>query len=233
MRLIDLTPLHEIDFSSQGAFDRYNKQHKLRPDTKVVVAGRVTTAGRASQNSPSPVKGTSVFGSDKEKAVNKEKYPVGTKFFKPNGNQNIEVVRVEGDKIFVVSDIMPGKEWQWREDSIDDDIKNQKLQVKSTNNKISGDDKNEPKRVSLSDELDNIKDLTDKNDHNGAVMALAKMTGDKSYIEQMQKIQRYHELKGHMPQSLIKYRTAIMKNLLAQVQKKYGNKFAKQVNNAF
>jgi len=94
-------------------------------------------------------------------------------------------------------------------------------------------DKKEPKRVSLSDELDNIKDLTNKNDHNGAVMALAKMTGDKSYIEQMQKIQKYHELKGHMPQSLIKYRTAIMKNLLAQVQKKYGDKFAKQVNNAF
>jgi hypothetical protein len=158
MKLVDLIPLHEIDFPNQRAFDQYNKVHKLRPDTKVVVAGRVTTAGRASQNSPTPVKGTSIFGND---------------------------------------------------------------------------DKNEPKRVSLSDELDNIKDLTDKNDHNGAVMALAKMTGDKSYIEQMQKIQRYHELKGHMPQSLIKYRTAIMKNLLAQVQKKYGNKFAKQVNNAF
>jgi hypothetical protein len=132
MRLINLIPLQEIDFPNQRAFDSYNKVHKLRPDTKVVVAGRVTTAGRASQNSPSPVKGTSVFGGDdKEKAVNKEKYPVGTKFFKPNGNQNIEVVRVEGDKIFVVSDIMPGKEWQWREDGIDDDIKNQKLQVKS------------------------------------------------------------------------------------------------------
>jgi hypothetical protein len=132
MKLINLIPLQEIDFPNQRAFDSYNKIHKLRPDTKVVVAGRVTTAGRASQNSPSPVKGTSVFGGDdKEKAVNKEKYPVGTKFFKPNGNQNIEVVRVEGDKIFVVSDIMPGKEWQWREDGIDDDIKNQKLQVKS------------------------------------------------------------------------------------------------------
>ena len=62
MRLINLIPLQEIDFPSQGAFDRYNKQHKLRPDTKVVVAGRVTTAGRASQNSPTSAKGTSVFG---------------------------------------------------------------------------------------------------------------------------------------------------------------------------
>lgn len=171
MRLIDLTPLHEIDFPSQGAFDRYNKQHKLRPDTKVVVAGRVTTAGRASQAG-----GTSVFGND-------------------------DKLKKYGDNAF--------------------------------NQMMADKDKKEPNRVSLSDELDNIKDLTDKNDHNGAVMALAKMTGDKSYIEQMQKIQRYHELKGHMPQSLIKYRTAIMKNLLAQVQKKYGDKFAKQVNNAF
>ena len=171
MRLIDLTPLHEIDFPSQGAFDRYNKQHKLRPDTKVVVAGRVTTAGRASQAG-----GTSVFGND-------------------------DKLKKYGDNAF--------------------------------NQMMADKDKKEPNRVSLSDELDNIKNLTDKNDHNGAVMALAKMTGDKSYIEQMQKIQRYHELKGHMPQSLIKYRTAIMKNLLAQVQKKYGDKFAKQVNNAF
>jgi len=151
MRLINLIPLQEIDFPSQGAFDRYNKQHKLRPDTKVVVAGRVTTAGRASQNSPTTVKGTSVFG----------------------GNNKLEPI------------------------------------------------------------IKHIADLTDENDHNGAVMALAKLTGDKSYIEQIQKIQRYQELKGHMPQSLIKYRTAIMNNLLTQVQSKYGNKVAQQLHNAF
>ena len=171
MRLVDLMPLQEIDFPNQRAFDQYNKIHKLRPDTEVTVAGRKTTAGRASK-----VGGTSVFGND-------------------------DKLKKYGDNAF--------------------------------NQMMHNLDKKEPKRVSLSDELDNIKDLTNKNDHNGAVMALAKMTGDKSYIEQMQKIQKYHELKGHMPQSLIKYRTAIMKNLLAQVQKKYGDKFAKQVNNAF
>jgi len=69
MRLINLIPLQEIDFPSQGAFDTYSKQHKLRPDTKVKIAGKTTTAGRASQNSPTTVKGTSVFGGDnKEKA---------------------------------------------------------------------------------------------------------------------------------------------------------------------
>ena len=61
MRLINLIPLHEIDFRNQAAFDAYNKQHKLRPDTKVNIAGKNTTAGQAAQSS-TPVKGTSVFG---------------------------------------------------------------------------------------------------------------------------------------------------------------------------
>lgn len=66
MRLVNLMPLNEIDFPNQRAFDDYNKIHKLRPDTKVTVAGRVTTAGRAAQNSK-PVKGTSIFSKDAEK----------------------------------------------------------------------------------------------------------------------------------------------------------------------
>ena len=61
MKLINLIPLKEIDFSSQGAFDTYSKAHKLRPDTKVKIAGKTTTAGQASK-----VKGTSVFGGDKK-----------------------------------------------------------------------------------------------------------------------------------------------------------------------
>ena len=61
MKLVNLMSLNEIDFPNQKSFDDYNKIHKLRPDTKVVVAGRVTTAGRASLNSK-PVQGTTVFG---------------------------------------------------------------------------------------------------------------------------------------------------------------------------
>ncbi len=66
MKLVDLMPLQEIDFPNQRAFDQYNKVHKLRPDTKVTVAGRVTTAGRASLDSKN-VKGTSIFSNDAEK----------------------------------------------------------------------------------------------------------------------------------------------------------------------
>ena len=81
--------------------------------------------------------------------------------------------------------------------------------------------------------IKDIADLTDNNDHNGAVMALAKMMGDKSSTAEMEKIQKYHNLKGHMPQSLIKYRSSILNNLLVQAKKKYGNKFAKQLQNSF
>jgi hypothetical protein len=61
MKLVDLIPLQEIDFASQKAFDAYSKNHKLRPTTKVKIAGKATTAGQASK-----VKGTSVFGGDKK-----------------------------------------------------------------------------------------------------------------------------------------------------------------------
>jgi hypothetical protein len=63
MKLINLIPLKEIDFRNQDQFDDYNKKHKLRPDTKVTIDGKPTTAGQAAKNSE-PAKGTSVFGKD-------------------------------------------------------------------------------------------------------------------------------------------------------------------------
>ena len=74
MKLINLIPLKEIDFPSQGAFDTYSKAHKLRPDTKVKIAGKTTTAGQATK-----VKGTSVFGGDKTPSTKKV------------GNDNVDV----------------------------------------------------------------------------------------------------------------------------------------------
>lgn len=68
MKLVNLIPLQEIDFATQKAFDTYSKAHKLRPDTKVKIAGKTTTVGQASQ-----VKGTSVFGNKTTKS-NVSKY---------------------------------------------------------------------------------------------------------------------------------------------------------------
>lgn len=33
--------LQEMEFATQNAFDNYKKQHDLRPDTKVTVAGKL------------------------------------------------------------------------------------------------------------------------------------------------------------------------------------------------
>ena len=78
MRLINLIPLQEIDFASQKGFDAYSKQHKLRPDTKVKIAGKTTTAGQAAKSS-TPVKGTSVFGGDDTPSTKKV------------GNDNVDI----------------------------------------------------------------------------------------------------------------------------------------------
>lgn len=72
MKLVNLVPLKEIDFRNQKQFDDYIKQHELRPDTKVTIAGKVTTAGQAAKNSE-PTKGASVFGKDKGGSV----FPTG------------------------------------------------------------------------------------------------------------------------------------------------------------
>jgi hypothetical protein len=68
MKLVNLIPLKEIDFRNQDAFDAYHKQHQLRPDTKVTIAGKATTAGQAAK-----VKGTSVFGGGSDKSITKTK----------------------------------------------------------------------------------------------------------------------------------------------------------------
>jgi hypothetical protein len=68
MKLVNLIPLKEIDFRNQDQFDDYQKQHSLRPDTKVTIAGKPQTVAQASKNSE-PTKGCSIFGKDKGASV--------------------------------------------------------------------------------------------------------------------------------------------------------------------
>jgi hypothetical protein len=335
MRLVDLMPLNEIDFPNQRAFDDYNRIHKLRPDTKVSVAGRVTTAGRAAQNSK-PVKGTSIFSKDAEKnaqsaLANDKESPFKVTYVDDKGNTQIantfkskddadnyashfspssqvKVVSADDNKsaeapqklvfpdakkkdasseepfeggvdvIDTVSNLLPpgtgfthkktgneilvkgykdkhmlvsyekypNKILKWPLKQFFKLVANKELQfnpkpketdtpVGSLRNRLQ---KNNPSDVAKFDEylsktIKDISSLTNNNDHNGAVMALAKMMDDKSSAAEIQKIQKYHQLKGHMPQSLTKYRSSILNNLLTQAKMKYGNKIAKQLNNAF
>jgi len=59
--------LTEMDFATQKSFDAYNKAHKLRPSTKVTIAGKPTTAGQAAGKSAptnAPIKGADMFKQD-------------------------------------------------------------------------------------------------------------------------------------------------------------------------
>jgi len=53
--------LNELEFDTHQAFDNYTQAHKLRPDTKVKVAGQVKTVAQAKKDADA-VKGTPVFG---------------------------------------------------------------------------------------------------------------------------------------------------------------------------
>lgn len=73
MKLKDLLPINEIEFRNQKEFDKYTKQHKLRPDTKVKIAGKTTTAGQAAKNSK-PVGGSPVFGTTPKKGKSNDEF---------------------------------------------------------------------------------------------------------------------------------------------------------------
>jgi len=62
-----LQQLNELEFGTQKSFDAYKKDHDMRPDTKVTVAGNKTTVAQASKNSAgAKPKGKSVFGGTKK-----------------------------------------------------------------------------------------------------------------------------------------------------------------------
>jgi uncharacterized membrane protein YgcG len=73
IHLVDLIPLkerkfikthlQELEFTHQASFDAYKKTHKMRPDTKVTIAGKETNAGEASKE-PGMLKklGAKLFG---------------------------------------------------------------------------------------------------------------------------------------------------------------------------
>jgi len=78
-----------------------------------------------------------------------------------------------------------------------------------------------------------LVDLTDGNDHSGAVLALAKMLKHTQYVKIASAIVQIHNAEGSMPDSISTYRSQILKKLLAVVEQKYGNEVRNQVHGAF
>ena len=89
--------LKEMDFTNQKAFDSYQKQHKLRPDTKVTIAGKATTAGQASKSSQS-AKGTSVFGGDNSSSQSAPKK--ASNYSENDIDTGMDIIRTVSNKNF-------------------------------------------------------------------------------------------------------------------------------------
>jgi len=106
MKLVNLIPLKEIDFRNQDQFDDYQKQHSLRPDTKVTIAGKPQTVAQASKNSE-PVKGSTVFGKD-----------AGTSVFGKTGGASAETPKIS-DKSKAEKSKYDDKEY-WKDDEKSD-----------------------------------------------------------------------------------------------------------------
>ena len=68
-----------------------------------------------------------------------------------------------------------------------------------------------------------IAQMTDRNDHNGSLMHLAKLLGDRKSSEALKGIMQTHKALGHMPKGLIDTRMAIFDDLMKQSKKKYRN----------
>ena len=79
--------------------------------------------------------------------------------------------------------------------------------------------------------IDQIAQLTDKNQHNDSVKMLAQMLGRKPEAKIMDHILAIHKIDGYMYPSLITYRTDVLKKLLKLVDRMFNN--AKEIDKAF
>ena len=68
-----------------------------------------------------------------------------------------------------------------------------------------------------------IKQLTNRNDHNGAVLHLAKKLGMKVHIKGMEHIIGLHKALGNMPKGLVDIRKHIYDSLMRVSQELYTN----------
>ena len=80
----------------------------------------------------------------------------------------------------------------------------------------------EKKEMSAAD-IKKIEKMTDRNDHTGSLMHLAKLLGDKKGLDALKGIMMTHKALGHMPDGLMRTRNQIYDNLMRQSSSKYSN----------
>jgi hypothetical protein len=90
--------LSELEFTNQASFDAYSKNHKVKPDTKVKIAGKETTAGDASKKPGMLQKlGAKLFGSKEEVPVPKidPKHPLNKKgIYDPKRGSDVSIGKI-------------------------------------------------------------------------------------------------------------------------------------------
>ena len=65
--------------------------------------------------------------------------------------------------------------------------------------------------------------MTDRNDHNGSLLYLAKLVGNKKAGDALKGIIQTHKALGNMPSGLIDVRKGIYNDLMKQAKSKYSN----------
>jgi hypothetical protein len=70
------------------------------------------------------------------------------------------------------------------------------------------------------DPIARIAAMTDSNDHGGALLAAAEYVGAKRLAEKVKLVNKLHDLEGHLPDGLDKYRYVLHKELKDFAEKK-------------
>jgi hypothetical protein len=78
-----------------------------------------------------------------------------------------------------------------------------------------------------------IEDLTDRNDHTGAVLELAKQLNQKDFIKVLEAIEIIHEFEGSMPDEIHTYRKGLKNRLMQLLKSKYSNEEYEAIRLAF
>jgi hypothetical protein len=90
--------LSELEFTNQASFDAYKKNHNMKPDTKVKIAGKETTAGDASKKPGMLQKlGAKLFGKSEEPSVPKidPKHPLNKKgIYDPKRGSDVSIGKI-------------------------------------------------------------------------------------------------------------------------------------------
>jgi hypothetical protein len=72
-------------------------------------------------------------------------------------------------------------------------------------------------------EIDKLEKMTDRNDHNGSVLHLAKIMNEKSVKKMMELLIQMHKVEGHMTTDMINIRKGLLDTMLLKAKSQYSN----------